>query len=430
MITILSRKPGPENQLADALSHLPARVDDTVTATEYRIQNIVEKVEDNYAITTKKLKEKTATDPILTKVLFYIQQGWPEKSKIPVHLLPFYEKRNEISYERKLLLWNHRIIIPTSLHNDILNELHLAHFGITTMRHQASATVWWPKINEDIEKFVKLCKPCQRFQNKMPENPLIPWNVPDEPWERLHLDFTGPFKGKQWLIIIDAYSRWLEVIPVPSANSDYVIKCLRKLFATFGVCKQAVTDNGSPFTSSTLKKFLEANRVHHIAVTPYHSRSNGMAERPIQTFKKHFLRAAETYLEESQRLALFLFAYRRRIHIATGKSPFELMFGHPMRSVLNTLACPDRDTQKNYSLKGKLNFDGKKMARSFNNLDPVWVISPNGTEWSPGTIEKKKGPLSYDVKVEEKGQSQRKHVDHLRRRCSSRERKAPTRLNL
>lgn len=213
----------------------------------------------------------------------------------------------------------------------MLEELHLAHFGVSSMRHQASATVWWPRINADIEQFVKECKPCQKFHNKVQDSPILPWPTPDGPWERLHLDFTGPFQNRYRLVIIDAYSRWLEIVPLKHAHSISVIRTLRTLFATFGICQRIVTDNGTPFVSAVLQQFLAENGIHHIRSTPYHSRTNGMAERPIQTFKKHYLRSAASILDEKHRLAAFLFAYRRRTHVSTGKSLFELMFGRTMR---------------------------------------------------------------------------------------------------
>jgi transposase InsO family protein len=380
-----------------------------------QICNIVENVEETTNLTSKTLIQQTMKDALLSRVIFYTQKGWPaEKEKVPVDVRPYYERRNELSFERKILLCQNRIVIPEKLRKNVLTELHLAHFGISSMRHQASATVWWPKINADIEQFVKECKSCQKFQNMVPQNPILPWPTPDAPWERLHLDFAGPFQNKHWLVIIDAYSRWLDIIPVRHANSVSVIEALRSLFSTYGLCQRIVTDNGTPFVSAVFQQFLDENGIHHIRSTPYHSRTNGMAERPIQTFKKHYLRSVVSIPDENHCLAAFLFAYRRRIHVSTGRSPFELMFGRIMRSRLQALGAEDREVAKTAALKQKVTFDGLRRPRNFEEGDKVWVApTPAKVGWTAGEVVRKKGPLSYDVEMEG-NIIRRKHADHLR----------------
>lgn len=103
--------------------------------------------------------------------------------------------------------WGHRIVIPSHLRTSVLQEFHTAYFDESAMRHQAAALVWWPKINEDIENYVAHCQPCQRNQNKPLETPILPWNIPAGVWERIHVDFAGPFEGYYWLVVVDAYSK-------------------------------------------------------------------------------------------------------------------------------------------------------------------------------------------------------------------------------
>ena len=41
---------------------------------------------------------------------------------------------------------------------------------------------------------------------------LHPWLWPAKPWQSIHVDFAGPFMGKMFLIVVDAHSKWPEVI--------------------------------------------------------------------------------------------------------------------------------------------------------------------------------------------------------------------------
>ena len=70
------------------------------------------------------------------------------------------------------------------------------------------------------------------------------------PWECIHVDFAGPFLHKTFMIVMDAHSKWPEVIEMPETTSSTPIKELRKLFASYGVPRQVVTDNRPQFTSN------------------------------------------------------------------------------------------------------------------------------------------------------------------------------------
>jgi len=85
------------------------------------------------------------------------------------------------------------------------------------------------------------------------------------------------------LVVIDAFSKWIEVFPVKSASSSTTIEKLRALFATHGIPESVISDNGSPFTSEEMKEFLLANGVKQITSSPYYPSSNGLVERAVQT---------------------------------------------------------------------------------------------------------------------------------------------------
>lgn len=52
-----------------------------------------------------------------------------------------------------------------------------------------------------------------------PKALLHPWEWPERPWSRLHADFAGPFMGHYFLLVVDAYSKWLEVHIVSSTST-------------------------------------------------------------------------------------------------------------------------------------------------------------------------------------------------------------------
>ena len=119
--------------------------------------------------------------------------------------------------------------------------------------------------------------------------------------------------NKMFLIIIDSYSKWLEIVPTTADSAD-TIKKLRTVFANHGLPEQCVSDNGSPFTSEEFETFLQKNGVEHIRTSPYHPSSNGMAERMVQTFKNTLQKmSAEKRRQKSSKKLFSRIASRHKL---------------------------------------------------------------------------------------------------------------------
>ena len=89
-----------------------------------------------------------------------------------------------------------------------------------------------------------------------------------------------------FIIVVDAMSKLPEVIQMSKTTSTHTIEVLRTIFARNGISSRVVTDNGPQFTSSEFQQFMGLNGVKHIKTTSYHSSSNGIAERFVQSFKQ------------------------------------------------------------------------------------------------------------------------------------------------
>jgi len=76
----------------------------------------------------------------------------------------------------------------------------------------AQIHAWWPHIDKQIEELVQNCGPFQETSNKPPLAALHPWSWPEWPWQRLHIDFAGPFQGSMFMLVVDTLSKWLEIL--------------------------------------------------------------------------------------------------------------------------------------------------------------------------------------------------------------------------
>eukprot|EP00731_Ephydatia_muelleri_P017459 Em0010g557a len=233
---------------------------------------------------------------------------------------------------------------------------------------------------------------------------------------RIHVDYAGPFEGKYWLVVIDAFSKWLEIKPMQVSTAAVTIKALREIFCRFGLPRVIVSDNGPQFIASEFKDFCTANNITHIRATPYHPKTNGLAERAVRTFKERFSATKMHRDDLDLTLQRFLISYRNTPHKSTGRSPAELLLGRRIRTKLNLLK-PDINHYMDKALtQQKVYHDTRAKFSSFSIGDLVWVGRPEGKGYESGCIMRKTRPLSYIVNVN--GIERRKHADQLRKRMA------------
>ena len=304
------------------------------------------------------IQKATMQDPVLSQVYSYTLNGWPTSSKsLPDKIKPFFNKRFELTVNNRCLLWGIRVIIPDKFHPDILHLLHDGHPGMTKMKSIARLHVWWPGIDEKIEQFVKTCTPCSQNARDPIKVPLHQWELPAQPWQRIHVDFVGPFKNKRWLLAVDAFSKWPEIHSMETTTAEATIKHLRQIFATHGLPRQIVSDNGLQFVATSFQKFCESRGIQHIKTAPYSPRSNGEAERLVQTFKKAIEKRDPHSNEEIQEAAIdFLAMYRSTPQSTTNQIPSEMLNNRRMRTKLDLLHPCNSETIKSQQ-RQKANYD-------------------------------------------------------------------------
>ena len=160
-------------------------------------------------------------------------------------------KKDELSVYDGCLLWGMRVIVPQPLRERVLDQVHEGHIGMVKMKALARSYVWWPSIDKDIEHSVKGCVGCQLHQNMPQAAPLHPWEWPSGPWQRIHIDYAGPFLGSMFLVVVDAHSKWPESFVMKSTTSQQTIQKLREIFSRNGLPEQLASDNASSHLRSS-----------------------------------------------------------------------------------------------------------------------------------------------------------------------------------
>ena len=291
-----------------------------------------------------------------------------------------------------------RVVIPQKLQRKVLEELHRDHPGIVRMKSLARSYCWWSHMDRDIEALVQACQPSQSIKNVPSASPLHPWLWPSKPWVRIHVDFASPFQKRMFMLIVDAHSKWPEIIEMPSVTASKTIDELRKLFSAYGLPEQVVTDNGPQFTAEEFTVFLKQNGIKHLKCSPYHPSSNGAVERLVQSFKKS-LRASESDGRTvSHRLSSFLLTYRSTPHASTNTTPSELFLKRPLRTRLDLLHPNVESVVCLSQAKQKAQHDLHTKGREFSIGESIMAKNfRTGAPWLPGIITGKIGPVTYLV---------------------------------
>ena len=350
-------------------------------------------------------------DPILSRVKDFVMHGWP--CKVDANLEPYHRRRDELSVDQNCVL---RVIIPERHQSALLQQLHEHHFGIVRTKAIARNYSWFPGIDKSIEDMTSACPTCQTVQHDPVKSPLMPWKYPSHPWSRVHADFAM-FRNMNYLVVVDSFSKWFEVVPMKSTTASRTVEELRKLFAQHGLPEELVSDNGPQFIASEFEEFMRSSGGKHTKCAPYHPASNGQVDRVVQILKtvlhKHTL--DKSGVSQSQRLQSFLLTYRTTPHATTGRTPAELFLKRQLRTRL-TLLKPNllsdvqdkQDKQVNNRAQHTplREFTDRQLVRVKNGVDSGVV------KFVIGSIVKRLGPLRYLVRVGHR--TRYCHVDHLR----------------
>ena len=327
---------GTKMSNADGLSRLPLPESPTsVPSPEDHV--FLLKLLDHTPVTAAKIKAWTDKDPVLSRIRKFTLYGWPDSCE-ETEIKPYLHRQSEISALDGCLLWGSRVIVPTCGQQLILDQLHEAHPGISKMKAIARSFVWWPGMDKQIENCDQQCSKCQEFLHSPPKVAFHPCEWPQKPWSCIHIDHAGLFLGHQYLLVIDAHSKWMEVVIVSSTSSEVTIRKLTEIFSIHGIPDHIISDNGTAFTSIEFKSFTESRGIRHTFTPPYHPSSNGLVERAVQTFKSGICKLEGGTLQD--RINKFLLHYRSTPQATTGISPAELLMGRCLKSKIS-LVHPD-----------------------------------------------------------------------------------------
>lgn len=402
-------QPGKSMLVADALSR--AYLVDEVPNLEY--QSVVVHATKSLAVSNEKVEwiaRETLADPVLSLVAEYVQSNsWPSS---PKSLAPgpanFYALKHALTSVDGLLFYENRLVVPSSLRTFFLGKLHEGHLGLEKSKRLARETVFWHGLGADVTEFHQRCTTCQKFAHNNAKQPLRPYPISAYPWQQVSIDIAT-YDRKDYLVAVDKYSNWPEVVLLSSKSASEVISHLQNLFARHGIPEYVISDN-NPFNSSVYNEFAAEWGFTPVFTSPHFPQSNGHAERAVQTVKSLLKKC----IAENSSVHYALLQYRNTPLADIGCSPAQAFVGRRLRTklpVASTLLEPNTiPADIIVALKEKSQeiqqFYYNRAAEDLPSLtpnQPVWVKdSLADPEWQPGVVQSA-GPQPRSFVVEKEG---------------------------
>ncbi|KAM7293291.1 uncharacterized protein ISCGN_026421 [Ixodes scapularis] len=268
-----------------------------------------------------------------------------------------------------LLLKGSRLVIPSSLQDEVLLIIHEGHQGVNRCRARARDSVWWPGISKQIKSMVENCEQCATTRIQRAE-PLLPSPSPELPWQQLGIDLFQ-FNGQDFLLIIDYFSRYPEVITLRSTTCSSVVKVVKSVVARFGIPELIRSDNGPQFAAQEFADFARDYGFNQVTSSPRYPQSNVEVERAVRTIKGLFSKNDDPFL------ALLVF---RDTPGPSGFSPAQLLMGRRLRTSLPKLSeklRPEWPSTKVFLNKDKA--DKRRQATDFNRRHAAKELRPLAT---------------------------------------------------
>ncbi len=447
--------PGLKNQVADALSRHPSnsRTFETASLAEtvsspwrYFFSGLcsveaINSLKTFEAVSWKLVKETTNSDPTMRELLDLIEEGFPDSSILPPSLRPYHRFREDLFIVDGVALYRGRVVIPPTLREKVLDILHSAHQGVTSMLARVESSIFWPGITPAVIERREKCHDCNRIAPSQPSAPPTPTIQPTYPFQCVASDFFE-YIGKHYLVIVDRYSNY----PIAERvnGSKELINSLKRTFTTFGIPDEVATDGGSEFVSTSTEHFLQAWGIEHRLSSVAFPHSNCRAEIGVKTIKRLLQsNTSPSGSLDTDAFRIAMLQYRNTPDPETKLSPAMCVFGRPIKDFIPVLpgryqphpTWQDTLDKREEALRVRHITAEERWAEHTKRLPPLRVgdavrvqnqVGPHPNKWEKtGIVVEVKQFDQYVVRVDGSGRATLRNRKFLRRYVPVKPRETP-----
>lgn len=278
-------------------------------------------------------------DPLWSEIRAYLQEQRVPQQRIPLNLEEF-EMRDNLLYHLRVLPGRviSQLVIPRNLRTRALDAVHAdaaaAHPGIFRTYCRLRDHYYFPQMLAETKKYVNSCLVCQRRKGRAGRRaPLATMPEVSQPIERVSvdlIDLMGSTGGNRYVLsIIDHFTRYLQIIPLPNKEAQTVADAFIKEYVTlFGPPRLLVADNGREFHNRLFSQVCQIIQTQTHYTTRYHPEANGMIERSNRVVKDALATLVGEYPDNWDEMLPFVrLALNSAVHRSVGQQPLYLLTG-------------------------------------------------------------------------------------------------------
>ena len=274
-------------------------------------------------------------------------------------------------------------------------------------------------MTSEVKDYVQQSDVGRSTDSMQQKEPLQPHDIPSRPWAKVDVDLFH-LNGQQYLLIVDYFSGFWEVEPLPSTLLSDVIKTMKMHFVRYGMPDVVVSDNGPQFAAQEFQCFSKTWQFQ-LNATSHYPKSNGKGKNAVKA-AKHLLKKAK---KDKADAYLALLPYRNTPTQGLDTSPAQRLMSLSTKTLLPTTANLLRP-QITEDLHEKLLFNKERQAKYYNR--GAWALArlnPGDTlrmyhgsnktkdqELLKASVRSQVGTRSYEV-VTEDGKTFRRNRVYL-----------------
>jgi hypothetical protein len=349
------------------------------------------------------MREAQLQDPVCANIL---SQLTDEVKEVVINRQTYFTN-SPTSALRKLSFHNEdknfsQIIIPSQLRINVLQFYHndKGHPGAQRTADTIVMKYWWPNFRDEVKDHISQCKFCLRRKPAAGGKiPIQEYTGPDYPWERSHMDLTGPFPmtkaGNQYILVVKcALTRYAEIIAIPNKEARTVAQALvKEIYLRHGSIGTLISDRGTEFTNEIMKNVSIILKVKRISTTPANPRSNGLAENHMRLMKDSLASFCNARQDDWDLwIGVVGYGYATTVNSATGYTPFYMLYGREA-------STPSQDWVQSIA---KITCTDKYITDLVDRLQYVWTTVGNLKPKQVQTMNDSAHPRKHIIQLEYK----------------------------
>ena len=265
----------------------------------------------------------------------------------------------------------YKVVVPVSLRKKVIEFVHnsptAGHMGVRRTYKRCRDSFWWPDMTKDVTQFVGNCELCGKNKHMTHPNvaPLQIMDIPDVVFDKLQVDFLGPFPVstahdyRYALQVQDILSRFLILVPTEKDNATTAANVVfEDWVCKFGPPKIIQSDRGTHFASKVFEGLCELAGIKHRMGAPSHAESQGQVERQNQLMMQVRCLAENKVDGWPSAMVRIAYTHNTSINETTRLTPYQVVFATKPRTMERVLLDVD----------GKENSIGNKGVNGYHTL--------------------------------------------------------------